>query len=76
MFKNFSSFKNISIQKAMIVSILTSFLLISRTLYNILAITIEDLNLPDFGFDWINVTDQVKKSLQSVTAFIGVVHCS
>jgi hypothetical protein len=45
----------------MIVSILTSFLLISRTLYNILAITIEDLNLPDFGFDWINVTDQVKK---------------
>ena len=59
MFKNVSLFKNISIQKAMIVSILTSFLLISRTLYNILAITIEDLNLPDFGFDWINVTDQV-----------------
>lgn len=43
----------------MIVSILTSFLLISRTLYNLLAITIVDLKLPDFGFDWINVTDQV-----------------
>ena len=44
----------------MVVTIFTSFLLISRTIYNLLAITIEDLNLPDFGFDWINVTDQVK----------------
>ena len=43
----------------MVVTIFTSFLLITRTIYNILAITIEDLNLPDFGFDWINVTDQV-----------------
>jgi hypothetical protein len=51
----------------MIVSILTSFLLISRTLYNILAITIEDLNLPDFGFDWINVTDQVKKIIDKLS---------
>jgi len=42
----------------MLVTICTSFLLISRTLYNILAITIEKLKLPDFGFDWINVSDQ------------------
>lgn len=43
----------------MFVTICTSFLLISRALYNILAITIDKLSLPDFNFDWINVSDQV-----------------
>ncbi len=46
--------------KSVIVSITTSFLLITRTLYNLLAITIDRLKLPDFGFDFLNVSDQVK----------------
>ena len=45
--------------KSMIVTICTSFLLISRTLYNLLAITVDKFNLPGFDFDWINVSDQV-----------------
>nr|QVK45726.1 G protein-coupled receptor [Proales similis] len=48
----------ISIFKAMVVIVCTSFMLISRTIYNLLAITIEDSRVPDFGFDWINVSDQ------------------
>lgn len=43
----------------MLVTICTSFLLLTRTLYNLLAITVVNLKLPDFGFDWINVSDQV-----------------
>ncbi len=48
--------------KAILVTIFTSFLLITRTLYNILAILKIDY-LPDFGFDWINISDQVKSKL-------------
>jgi hypothetical protein len=46
----------------MLVTICTSFLLLTRTIYNLLAITLVSLNLPDFGFDWINVSDQVYKN--------------
>ncbi|RNA38000.1 integral membrane protein GPR137B-like [Brachionus plicatilis] len=49
---------NISVLKSIIVSVCTSFLLISRTFYNILAISIDGLKLPGFDFDWINVSDQ------------------
>lgn len=48
--------------KAMAVSVCTSFLLISRTFYNLLAITVDKFSLPDFNFDWINVSDQVNFS--------------
>ena len=47
--------------KAMTVTIFTSFFLITRTFYNLLAININN-KLPDFGFDWINVSDQVSFS--------------
>lgn len=50
--------------KATIVSVCTSFLLISRTLYNLLAISVDKLELPDFNFDWINVSDQVSYIFQ------------
>ena len=43
----------------MLVTVCTSFLLITRTLYNLLAITVDRLKLPDFGFDFLNVSDQV-----------------
>ncbi|CAF0707529.1 unnamed protein product [Brachionus calyciflorus] len=49
---------NITLLKSTVVSACTSFLLISRTLYNIIAITLDKLKLPDFNFDWINVSDQ------------------
>ena len=39
-------------------TLFTSFLFITRTVYNIIAISINRMKLPDFGFDWINVSDQ------------------
>ncbi len=50
--------KNISIMKAIIVSLLTSFCLITRTVYNVLSINAVSLKLPNFNFDWIDVSDQ------------------
>lgn len=50
----------------MLVTVCTSFLLISRTLYNLLAIAIDKFGLPDFNFDWINVSDQVREHLITI----------
>jgi integral membrane protein GPR137 len=52
--------------QAVIVTIFTSFLFITRTLYNILAISIDKMKLPDFGFDWINVSDQADLGLKNI----------
>lgn len=46
----------ISIFKAIIITMFTPTFLITRTIYNLLAITFN--KLPEFGFDWINVSDQ------------------
>jgi hypothetical protein len=50
--------KGSSICQAVTATIGTSILFISRTIYNLLAITFVGMHLPDFGFDWINVSDQ------------------
>ena len=57
--------------KAMFVTVCTSFLLITRTLYNLLAITVDRLKLPDFGFDFLNVSDQVSKNRLLKTQFVS-----
>jgi hypothetical protein len=44
--------------KAIIVTAFTSFSFITRTVYNVLSINAASLKLPNFNFDWINVSDQ------------------
>jgi hypothetical protein len=44
--------------QAVVVTFFTSFLFITRTAYNIFAISVDKMKLPDFGYDWINVSDQ------------------
>ena len=59
-------FQGTSKIQAVIVTIFTSFLFITRTLYNILAISIDKMKLPDFGFDWINVSDQADLGMKNI----------
>lgn len=40
---------------------------LSRTIYNIFAISVNSSKIPDFGYDWINVSDQA--DLVNLTEF-------
>ena len=63
---------NISVIKAILVTIGTSAVLVLRTVYNLLAINAVSLKLPDFNFDWINVSDQADLvSLTETNKFIS-----
>ena len=57
--------KNLSIFKAVLISVCITLFLVSRTVYNLVAISTN--YLPDFGFDWINVSDQVRRKLTFLT---------
>uniref|UniRef100_A0A0B6ZRC0 Uncharacterized protein n=1 Tax=Arion vulgaris TaxID=1028688 RepID=A0A0B6ZRC0_9EUPU len=50
--------KGTTVRKAVVVTILITFLFLSRTIYNLVSICFATKRAPDFGFDWINVTDQ------------------
>lgn len=49
-----------TVRKALVASILITLLFLSRTVYNIISISPGIKWAPSFGFDWINVTDQVQ----------------
>ncbi|KAH9519439.1 hypothetical protein Btru_002628 [Bulinus truncatus] len=50
--------KGTTVRKAVVVTILINLLFLSRTVYNLISICPAMKPTPNFGFDWINVTDQ------------------
>lgn len=61
-----------SVSKALVITIFTTFFLITRGVYNVLALNAVRLNLPDFNFGWINVSDQADLvSLTETNKFVS-----
>lgn len=61
-----------SVSKALVITIFTTFFLITRGIYNVLALNAVRLNLPDFNFGWINVSDQADLvSLTETNKFVS-----
>uniref|UniRef100_A0A2C9KNM9 Uncharacterized protein n=1 Tax=Biomphalaria glabrata TaxID=6526 RepID=A0A2C9KNM9_BIOGL len=50
--------KGTTVRKAVAVTILINLLFLSRTVYNLISICNTMKTTPNFGYDWINVTDQ------------------
>lgn len=52
------SLKGTSLCQALFVSTIIGFVYTTRAVYNIIAV-IPNVNLPTFGYGWINVSDEV-----------------
>ncbi|CAL1542172.1 unnamed protein product [Lymnaea stagnalis] len=50
--------KGTTVRRAVVVTILITLLFLSRTVYNLISICPAMKSTPNFGYDWINVTDQ------------------
>lgn len=55
--------QGVTVCQAVVACVLMLILYTSRAVYNLIAVSKAQINLPDFGYGWLDVSDQVPNTV-------------